>query len=339
VKRSECDAGSEVVPNHANTAIAVNDPTFFSAAGERRAPAPRGALGTHARRFVAVSTALLIAACSSLKLGYNNADTLLVYALDSYLDLDDEQSRLARQRLRNLMAWHRATQLAGYAQLIDDAQRKVSAQQTPLTADDVLSLQHEMNARLVAIGDQAAPDLAHLMTTLKPAQIDRFAEKVANDTSKARREMLKIAGRETTEDRVKRYAERAESWLGSLSRPQLELVRVSLAGRPDGSALWMAERERRQNVLIAILRRVHDERASPEATAQWLREYFAELADPGDPERRAAVLAWRRANAELMAQLVNSASADQRVALNKKLRGYAQDFSALAAEATNGGGS
>lgn len=327
-----------MLPVHASTASAVNDPRFVVApdacAGGERA---RGALVGHARRYVALSTVVLIAACSSLRLGYNNADTLLVYALDSYLDLDHRQSQLARERLRSLMNWHRSTQLAGYAQLVEDAQRKVGAQGAPLSADDVLAFQREMNARLAVVGEQAAPDLAQLLTTLTAAQIDRLAEKLTSDTSKARREMLKIAGRETTEDRVTRYAERAQSWLGALSKPQRDLVRASLASRPDGDAQWMAERERRQTALVALARRVFDERASPEMTASWLRAYFSELAEPAHAGQRAAVLAWRRANAELMAQLVNSATADQRLALSRKLRGYAQDFSSLAARAASNG--
>lgn len=85
------------------------------------------------------------------------------------------------------------------------------------------------------------------------------------------------------------------------------------------------------------MRRVHDERASVEVTARWVSDYLSELAEPRDAGRRSAVLASRRVNAALMAQLVNSATAEQRTALNKKLRGYAQDFSSLAAEAAGNG--
>lgn len=293
-------------------------------------------LGTHARRFVALSTLLLVAACSSLRLGYNNADTLLAYTLDSYLDLDDQQSRLAKERLGKLIDWHRSTQLAGYAQLVNDAHRRVAAQGPELSVDDVLAYQQQMGARLATVGEQAAPALAELAMTLTPAQIARFAERLSSDTSKARREMLKIAGRETTEDRVKRYAERAQSWLGPLSKTQLELVHASLASRPDTAARWMLERERRQSLLISTLQRIYAERATPELATLWLRNYFAELGEPADLEHRVTVMAWRRANAELMARLINSATPEQRAALSRKLRDYASDFNALAAEANGG---
>jgi hypothetical protein len=48
-------------------------------------------LSADARRVLALSVVLLVAACSSIKLGHNNADTLLMYGLDSYFDLDDSQ--------------------------------------------------------------------------------------------------------------------------------------------------------------------------------------------------------------------------------------------------------
>ena len=56
-----------------------------------------------------------LAACSTLRIGYDNADTLLVYTFDNYLDLDTTQAEFLRHRIRAVLAWHRATQLPEYA--------------------------------------------------------------------------------------------------------------------------------------------------------------------------------------------------------------------------------
>ena len=292
-------------------------------------PAAPVALARRARHVLAFGLVLLLASCSSIKLGYNNADTLLVYSLDSYLDLDETQEKLVRERVRELLGWHRSTQLRAYARLLDDGERLVGNGR--VTADEVLAFQQAMNDKLMRVGEQAAPELARLALTLQPAQVDRFAGKLARDNAKARREFVKTAGRETLDDRVKAYAERAESWFGPLSREQLELVRTSLAERPSGQQLWMEERERRQRDLVTLLRRIVDERPTEPIAAQWLRDYFAQLAQPDDDQRRARVLESRRGNAQLIAQLINGASPAQKAALARKLRGYAQDFSTLAA--------
>ena len=87
-----------------------------------------------ARWVAMVAAVLVLAACSSLRLGYNNADTLLMYAADSYLDLDSEQDAFARERVRALLAWHRRTQLREYARLLESVQQRLDTTATqPLT--------------------------------------------------------------------------------------------------------------------------------------------------------------------------------------------------------------
>jgi hypothetical protein len=293
-------------------------------------------LGRQARRFVLASVALLLAACSQLQLGYSNADTVIAYSLDSYLDLDDEQERLAREQIGELHRWHRSTQLPGYVQLLNDAQKKVAG---PVTAADVREFNAGVRRALMAIGEQAAPDLAKLALTLKPAQVDRLAERLARDTSKARRELVRFAGPESLEERVKRYVEQAEDWFGRLTPAQKEMIRASLARRPEAQEAWMAERENRQRELVAVMARIRAEQP-PQATAMaWLRDYFAQLAEPRDAERRAQLAMYREENAELVARLVNSATPAQRAALAKRLRSYAADLGTLATkDATAGRG-
>jgi hypothetical protein len=309
-----------------------NDRSTGPAQNERGAAV--AALGRQARRFVLASAALLVAACSQLQLGYNNADTVIAYTLDSYLDLDDGQERLARERIGALHRWHRGTQLPGYAQLLGDARKKVAG---PVTAADVREFNAGIRRALAAIGEQAAPDLAALALTLKPAQVERLAEKLARDTSKARRELVRFAGAESIEQRVDRYAERAEDWFGTLSPGQRALIRASIERQPEAQEAWMAEREQRQRELVAVMARIRAEQPPPATATAWLREYFAELAEPRDPQRRARLNAYREENAELVAQLVNSASPAQRATLQKKLGAYAADLDELAAKAASAG--
>jgi hypothetical protein len=292
-------------------------------------------MGQHARRFVMVSVTILLTACSSVQLGYNNADILVAYSLDNYLDLDDEQERLARERIDALLRWHRSTQLREYAAVLADAQSRVAGQ---VSAAEVREFNRQINRGFAAIADRAAPDLAQLALTLRPAQVERLAERLDRDTSKARRELVRFAGPESAEQRIERAFERAEEWLGPLSTAQRDLIRSSLDRRPDAQAAWMEERERRQRDLVAVLTRIRSEQP-PQATATaWLREYFADVAEPRDAQRRARVEQIRGDNAALIAQLVNSATPAQRATLTKKLRSYADDFDALAAQAASGRG-
>jgi hypothetical protein len=287
-------------------------------------------MSQHARRFVLASAALLLAACSQVQLGYNNADTVLAYSLDNYLDLDDEQERLARERIAALHRWHRSAQLPGYAQLLNDAQKRVAG---PVGAADVREFNAGVNRALAALGEQAAPDLARLALTLKPAQVERLSERLARDVSKDRRELVRFSGPDALEQRLERYVEQAEGWFGTLSAAQREMIRASLARRPDAQEAWMQERERRHRELVAVLSRIRVEQPPLAMATVWIRDYFEQFAEPRDPLRRARLAQARHENAELLAQLINSAAPAQRATLAKKLRGYAADFDALAAKA------
>ena len=276
--------------------------------------------------------ALFFAACSTVKLGYNNADTLLLYSLDRYVSLTDEQERMVRQRVGSLMDWHRATQLADYAAFVQRARAQLDGDVTPA---EILEFNEGLNARLAALGERAAPDAAALALTLTPAQIDQIERKLAEDSTKARRRSEEEVKR-AVDERARKYVERAEFWLGKLSAQQAQLVRTSLAGRPVDSLYWVEARERRTKDLVATLRRIQAERPAQEVAANWFRAYFRELARPSNADQRARTDAFRRDNAQLIAQVVNSATPEQRAHLDRKLSGFATEFVQLAQRGGSG---
>jgi hypothetical protein len=283
-----------------------------------------------ARRLLLLGAALLVAGCSTgLRLGYNYADTLLAHSIDGYVGLTPEQGLFVKERAAGLIAWHRATQLRDYAQLIETTRGKLDG---TVSADDVLTFNREVNSRLAALGERAAPDLVQLAMMLTPEQMARLQRKLAKDNSKARRELVQLAGRESVDDRVRKYTERANYWFGELSREQVELLRAAVLQNPGSATWWVEERERRQRELLVVLQRIQSERPSDEIATAWLRTYFAGLQQPAEPDRRDRMAEFRLANAELIAQLINASTPEQKAHLSRRLAGFAQDFAALAAE-------
>jgi hypothetical protein len=289
-------------------------------------------LRSASRLLAAGLFALLFAACSTVKLGYNNADTLLLHSLDRYVSLTDEQERLVRRRVESLMAWHRATQLADYAAFVQTARLRLDGSVTPA---EILEFNEGLMARLAALGERAAPDAAALALTLTPSQIDQVELKLVDDNVKARKQSAQEV-RQAIDARARKYGDRFEFWLGRLSPQQVQLVRASLAGRPVDSLYWIEARERRTKDLVAMLRRIQAERPAQDVAANWFRAYFRELARPSHADQQARTEAFRRDNAQLIAQLVNSASAEQRAHLDRKLSGFATEFDQLAQRGGSG---
>lgn len=279
-----------------------------------------------------LAVAVSLAGCAAMKLGYNNADTLALFQLNGYLELTPDQELTVRERMNTLLAWHRSTQLRDYAAFIDKVRARLG---TPVTADDVMAFNQQLNTRMITTGDKAAPDIAHIALTLAPEQIDRAAKKIANDAAKARREFAR-ADKDGGAERVKKYQERAESWFGRLTDQQKDIIRKSMDSRPSDGTWWIDERERRQREFIALLRKVQAERPTEEAATRWMRTYFKQLSVAPDAERRARAESYRRGSAELMAQLINVATPEQLAAVDKKLNEYSQDFKSLAGANSSG---
>lgn len=290
-------------------------------------------LATRLRRAALVLLALAIAACSTIRFGYNNADTLVLHTLSRYVSLTSEQEYAVKQRTAHVLAWHRSTQLSDYAAFIQRARVSIDGNITPA---EVLEFNEGVNTRLAALGERVAPDAAMLALTLTPAQIDQIERKLSDDNIKARKESAQEL-KQAIDERAKKYAERAEFWFGRLTPPQMQLVKASLANRPVDSLYWLEARERRTKDLVALLRRIQAERPPEETAARWFRAYFAELAKPSNTQQRARAESFRRDNAQLVAQLLNSATAEQHAHLDKRLSGFASEFVQLAAHRGNAG--
>lgn len=291
----------------------------------KSAPTARLRLVYHLRLGLAFAALSLLAACSALRIGYNNADTMLLWSLDGYLDLDADQSALVRQRSARLLAWHRETQLRGYSQLL--AQVRAGLTQ-PVSAAEVLGFQNQMRQKIAILGDEAAPDLAELALSLRPAQISRLRDKLADENRKARRELAS----QGDSAQVRQAIERAEDWFGPLSREQKAGLAQWHAGLPLEAAVWLEERERRQQEVLNVLLRIQLDRPAPAEAARWLRSVFAGWMNPPDPARLALSLRWREHNAQVTTWLIEHASAAQREHFSRKLAAYEEDFSLLAAE-------
>src|SRR5688572_15125899 len=67
----------------------------------------------HVTALLALS--LCIAACSTLKLGYEHLPRLATWQADRYLALDDEQKALVTRHAGELQRWHRQNLLPVYA--------------------------------------------------------------------------------------------------------------------------------------------------------------------------------------------------------------------------------
>ena len=274
-----------------------------------------------------LAAGLLLQGCSAVRLGYGNADSLVRWGIDQYLDMSPEQEALARESLARLLAWHRKTQLPDYVAVLRQGQGFVAGQPA---AADALALGDGLIRRGRTLAEQATPDIAAFLTTVSAEQIEHMAARLAEKNADHAKEARLAEGESgQRKARYKRTLERAEYWFGDFSAEQKAALRQLVDGQPAGSQFWYEERLRRQREWLDLVRRVQRERPPREQILQWLRDYAARFDMPGDPVRRVQALALRRTAAELAVAIHAMTTPLQRIHAEQKLGDLIRDLSEL----------
>ena len=225
------------------------------------------------RRVVAAGCVAVVAGCSMVgRLGYDNLPRLATWRADSYLSLTADQRAAATRRFEALHDWHRTTQLDDYIALLREVQRHVAAGDV----DEARIRQSRMQAfeRWRPIAEHAAPGVVEVVATLSPAQLQHLREAMERDNDKLRKTWMPADRGERVESRSRRYVERAETFLGSLTAEQKQYARRLAAQVPDSEDAWFRQRVARQQDLVALMERIRRERPDEATATRWMREHL-----------------------------------------------------------------
>lgn len=279
-------------------------------------------------RIIGALLLVLLTGCSAVRTGYNHADTLAYWWLDSYVDFSEAQTPLVRDSLQALHRWHRQRELPAYAELLDRMQSLASGSVTP---ELVCTFAAQVRNHLQRLGDQSADGLARVVPTLRPTQLQRLAEQLDKHNQKWREEWLDGTPAELLDRRLERTVDRFEDFYGRLSDAQKALLRQRLATSSyDARAAW-AERLRRQEDLLGVFQG-HLDAKRPAVVKAEMQALLQRNLEPPEAQARARAERQLQEGCQTLALLHNSTNARQRRHLIEKLQDYAADFRALAAE-------
>ena len=274
----------------------------------------------------------LLLACSAVKLAYNNAPELAYWWIDGYLDLGEAQSLKVREELARLQQWHRGTELPKIAELLQKTQQLAPADTTP---EQVCALFADIRSRIDAVVTHAEPAAVTLIVGLNAAQLGHIETKSAKTNAEWRDEWASGSPAERQVKRLKSAVERSEQFYGTLEERQIALLRNAIARSDFDPQLSYAERLRRQQDLLQTLRLISGVAGSarlsvPQATAAW-RAYLERSVNSPNPAYRAYSEKAILDGCKTIAQLHNSATAEQRTRAWRRLTAYERDARELAA--------
>ena len=273
--------------------------------------------------------ATLLGGCSALRFGYGQADVFAFRWIDNYVDFDAVQARRVRQALDAWFAWNRRTQLDDYAQLLGRIEGALLVDTTP---EKVCGWWDEVRIRFDRAVDQAVPAIAEVSATLRPTQIENVEQRYAKSNREYRDDYMQPDLAKRQREAAKRTIARAESLYGDLDRAQSERIRAALMRSTFDPVLADEERRRRQQDSLQVLRRIASGSLDGPAAQAEIRAYVdrAERSPREHYRRYSEQLV--RDNCRLAAEIHNGTTPEQRKVAARRLRGWAEDLRALAAE-------
>lgn len=273
--------------------------------------------GRALRRAVVAGCVMVAAGCSMVgRLGYDNLPRLATWRADSYLSLTSDQRAAATRHFEALHDWHRSTQLDDYVALLRDVQRHVAAGDV----DEARIRQWRMQAfeRWRPIAEQAAPGVVEIAATLTPAQLQHLRDTMNRDNERLRKEWMPADRSDRVEARSRRYVERAEMFLGSLTAEQKQYAKRLAAQVPDAEDAWFRQRVSRQQDLVALMDRIRRERPDEATASRWMRDHLLRYAPSRDAVDRGMESSLAASDA-MSAAMFAMATPKQRLHLQRKL--------------------
>jgi hypothetical protein len=293
------------------------------------------------RWIIGLALVMLLAACSLLRIGYSQAPTFSYWYIDGYLDLNGEQTLKLREGIDRWFAWHRRVEMPRYATLLVRAQREVM--EPTLSTDQLCFWRDEAQRRLDAALEEAMPAFATLMVSLSPEQIRHLERKMAKDGDELKKDFAQADKAERAKVSFKRTLERYENLYGKLDDAQRDKLAQLLAASPFDADRWLAERERRNADLLALLTKVSAEGKSADsaaavAQAQAAVRMIAEraLRSPR-PDYRAYQQRLTQENCSLAAAMHSATTPAQRQHAREKLKSWEEDVRLIVAGGNGNG--
>ena len=285
---------------------------------------------------MALMAALALASCSMVRIGYEAVPTYASWRLDRYWALDATQSAYGRDRIAELMRWHRRNELPEYIRWLSRVNERV---QSPIDLADAVNWRRDLNEFWTRAVRKIVPELSDLVLTLRTEQVEQMNKRMASENDDYRKEFLPedLFERETRRTRriEERIEERIEYFLGPLTERQRGIVRDMASLMPQSEQVWYQERIARQKGLVATIERVRrpGEKVTDverDETIWQLTKYLLSVWAPNDSQRQKALESAMVASDEITVAVLNAATPAQKAALSRRLSTWARDFEDLA---------
>lgn len=274
----------------------------------------------------------LLGACSTLRLGYSQLDTIAYWWLDRYVDFNAVQTPQARQAFAQWQTWHRTRQLPEEVALLEQAAQEAANDATPAQA---CRWWKTVQGRQEVYLNALVEPMVDVLGSLDEAQLKQVQARIDTTNREWRDTYLRGDSDQRHRASTERLIDRADTLYGRIDSAQRRFISERLRSSPWDPHRWLQERQRQQQELVATLRAVNQPGVDKAQRATLLRTWVGQTVRPNDEAARQYREQLVRFQCELTAELHNRTSAEQRQHAVERLRDWSSDLrSAASAMAT-----
>ena len=287
------------------------------------------------RTWLMLGTALVLGACSAIKLGYNNSATFAHTYLTSKVDFDNDQSALMKTSLRGLVEWHRNNELPLLAEELQKARLVLAPKGEslqPVTAAQVAALNQAIRTSLRRTADEAAPVIAKNMLGLWPNQIADIQEALNKSNQDYRDKRMASNAAERIEQSVERMAERFERWLGDLNPKQMARIEQWAKSAANNPQQNYEKRLKRQQVFMQLVSQSANRQIDQATLTREVSQLLNDWQTPANASEKKDFELRQQAVVDLVVDVLNAGNMEQRQNAAKRAASWAEDFQILASK-------
>jgi len=204
-----------------------------------------------AAKYLICCTALLIGftGCITLSFTYNHAERLLLWRIDRYFQLSQDQDAYLKAKLSELYVWHRQTELPRYSEFL----RQVNERwQDGLTLEEI-DWSFDTFAKLRgSLADRIAGPGSAFLVTVDAKQL-KHLERVVQREHRQWQARAGATPEERSAKRAKNVISSLRDWLGPLTVEQERLTERLVKDMTATTDDWFTYRMKRKEEFVQLL--------------------------------------------------------------------------------------
>ena len=259
-----------------------------------------------------------ISGCTT-KLAYDFLDWGVYWELKDYVKFTRDQRLLVKEEISQLIDWHRSEELPQYAVQLE----KLSALlENGLTVEHVEEYYNNLRDSWQRIVIKTLPAAVDIISNLNDEQVNDFFEMLIEKEGDDAKEIENGTNARTLKKREAYVSKKIVGVIGKLNEDQKSLIAQWVRGMKPTKELSLGHAIQWRNRMQTVLAERHNERQLEKK----LMVLFANPDQLRSPSYRRVIEKNKRLIMQLLFDLNQTLTSQQRSKLVKKIQGFTEDF-------------